>query len=421
MPGQGEVYEAALPRPLRLVNKFGGLARRLGLEPRIDGEAILRDAERRLGKTAGRQVALDALSHEGLMVRARSYEAEARLSLMGRILVRSDLTRCVANQLAFERAYLRHPEITQQQIKRPLFVVGLPRSGTTLMQRLLCCHPGARYLPFWEAHEPVPRTPDPSSDDTRRRIAAGHRAVQMLNRVAPSLKRVHPITSETDPEECIHLFMASQLVPHGFDFARLPTYWRWYEALPDRAAPYRMFEKQLQLLQWVESREHWVLKSPIHMTRLAELLQVFPTARIVYMQRDPVQSVASLGSLVALMWSLLSEDVDLDDVGAYVLKASRISQQMAGEALRGLCRDRLVHVDFSRFMSDPVGCALSAYRQLGYRADGGVERAMQEFMVANPRDKHGRHGYSLKSFGLDEEMVASCLKAPGQPVGQPLS
>ena len=417
MAGSGKVYEAALPRPLRLVNIFTGVAQRLGLAPKIDGEAILRDAVRQFGEP----VALNELSHEGLMVRARSYENEARLSLMGRIIVRSDLTRCVVNQLAFERAYLRHPQITQQKIDRPLFVVGLPRSGTTLMQRLLCCHPGARYLPFWEAHEPVPRDARPSSDDTNRRIASGRRAVRKLNLVAPSLKRVHPITSETDPEECIHLFLAAQLVQHGFDFARLPSYWRWYDALPDRTAPYRMFEKQLQLLQWVESREHWVLKSPIHMTRLAELLRVFPTARIVYMERDPLQSVASLGSLVALMWSLLSEDVDLDEVGAYVLDASRRSQQAAADALRNLASDRLVHVDFSHFMSDPVGRALSVYRQLGYRADGEVERAMRRFMAENPRDKHGRHGYSLENFGLNEQMVASRLKMPGQPVNHPLS
>lgn len=388
--------------PVRVLNRAGRLLARLGYMPRIDGDAILARARRR----HRHDTALAEETVEGLRVRAAAYDREAGLSLFGRLVVRSDLQRCIANQLALERAYAETQDVRRQRIDRPLFVVGLPRSGTTLMQRLLCCHPGARYLPFWEAHEPMPRDGLPSQIDIRRRKAAGARAVRQLNYVAPQLtRRVHPITSADDPEECYHLFLYAQLMPPGFDFARMPSYWQWMESLPDRSLPYRLFKRQLMALQALEARDHWVLKSPIHMARLPELLAIFPDARIVYMERDAAHSVASLASLVAQLWSLIADDVDLHEVGAYVLETAAQTKQIAERGLRDLAPDRLERVTFVDFMRDPVDRALGAYRRLGYALPDEIEDRMRSFMAQNPRDKHGTHTYALADFGLDEERV----------------
>lgn len=394
--------------PVRVLNRIGRSLAAAGYVPPVDGDAILRRARRRHGHPT-------ALTHEtieGLRVRARSYDQDAGLSLFGRLIVRRDLERCIANQLAFEHAWDELPDIRGQRIEKPLFVVGLPRSGTTLMQRLLCCHDGARYIPFWEAHEPVPRNLRPSAKDTARRAAAGARAVRQLNYVAPALsKQVHPITDESDPEECYHLFLYSQLLPPGFDFARLTSYWDWLEALPDRALPYRTFKRQLMALQWVRGGDHWVLKSPIHMSRMPELLEVFPDARIVYMERDAAQSVASLASLVAQLWSLISDEVDLDEVGRFVLEASAYAKEFAERGLRDLPADQVQRVSFEDFMRDPVGCASGVYSRLGYEASDDLAARMQAFMAENPRDKHGRHSYRLADFGLDGLVVRERLAA----------
>lgn len=394
--------------PVRVLNRVGRSLAAAGLTPSVDGDAILRRARRR----HGHPTALMQETVEGLRVRARSYDRDAGLSLFGRLIVRRDLERCIANQLAFERAWDEEPAIREQRIERPLFVVGLPRSGTTLMQRLLCCHDGARYIPFWEAHEPVPRQLRRSAKDTARRVAAGARAVKQLNYVAPALsKQVHPITDEADPEECYHLFLYSQLLPPGFDFARLTSYWDWFEALPDRALPYRMFKRQLMALQWVRAGEHLLLKSPTHMSRMPELLEVFPDARIVYMERDAAQSVASLASLVAQLWSLISDEVDLDEVGKFVLETSAYSKEFAERGLRDLPVDQVQRVSFEDFMRDPVGCASGVYSRLGYQAPEGLAAKMQAFMVENPREKHGKHSYRLADFGLDGLVVRERLAA----------
>lgn len=396
---------------IRLLNRLGSPLMAAGFAPRIDGERILAKAQR----AHGAPTKLEPLSAEGLNVRAQAYDTEARLSLFGRLIVQRDLIRCATNQLAFERAYQQHPEILQERIEKPLFIVGLPRSGTTLMQRLMCCHAGARYLPFWEVHEPVPRNVTPSPEDTRRRMRAGRNAVWQLNTVVPDLRGVHAITAETDPEECLYLFLYTQLLPDGFDFANLPTYWRWLDNLPDRTAPHQMLARQLKLLQWVRRGQHWVLKSPVHSARLPELLEVFPDARIVFMERDPMQSVASLCSLTALMWSVLSEDVDLNEVGAYVLDVAEQSRRVTGQALRNLGPDRLARVAYSELVKDPIGVAAGLYERFGYDGDPRLEASMRNFMAANPRNKHPHHNYHLGDFGLDVETVRARLAPWGIP------
>jgi Sulfotransferase family len=399
------VYDSK-PLAIRLLNRLCRLLEWIGLRPRIDGEWILDKAQCKHGAPTQ----LDPLSFEGLMVRTRAYEAEANLSPFGRLLVSKDLVRCTVNQLAFERAYKEHPEILEERIKKPLFIVGMPRCGTTLMHRLMCCHAGARFIPFWEVHESVPRAITPSPEDTRRRIAAGRTAIWQLNTVLPELKSVHPITAATDPEECIFLFLCSHLLPDGFDFSYLPSYWRWMDELPDRKAPHIALSRQLKLLQWVRSGQHWVLKSPVHTTRLLELMEVFPDARVIYMERDPVESVASLCSLTALVWNALGQNVDLQTVGSYTLGVAERSRQTAKAALDKYGTGRMVRVAFNELITDPVRVAMELYGRFGYEHDPALEETMQRYMDANPREKHGRHKYKLADFGLDEVTVRQSLE-----------
>jgi hypothetical protein len=398
------VYDSK-PLAIRFLNRLCWLLGWAGLNPRIDGGRILRKAQRQHGA----QTQLDPLSLEGLKVRAHSYENEANLSPFGRLMVSRDLVRCTVNQLAFERAYKEHPEILDERIQKPLFIVGMPRCGTTLMHRLMCCHAGARYIPFWEGHESVPRGITPSPADTRRRIAAGRTAIWQLNALLPELKSVHPITSATDPEECSFLFLCSHLLPDGFDFSYLPSYWRWLDQIPDRKAAHIALSRQLRLLQWVRSGQHWVLKSPLHTTLLLELMEVFPDARVIYMERDPVESVASLCSLTALVWNALGQNIDLQTVGSYALGVAERSRQTAEAALDTYGTDRMVRVAFNDLMDDPVRAAMELYARFGYEHDPALEESMQRYMDANPRKKHGRHKYKLTAFGLNEETVRERL------------
>ena len=132
-------------------------------------------------------------------------------------------------RLALEDLIARNPQILQEQIRRPLFVLGLARTGTTLLQRLLSLHSGARYLPFWEGYTPYPRELGNHKGGKDGRYREAKNRLKMLNWVGPEFNKIHPIEID-DPEECYHLFRNHFLVPPGFDFANVPSFWEWWDA-----------------------------------------------------------------------------------------------------------------------------------------------------------------------------------------------
>lgn len=342
--------------------------------------------------------------------RAAAFNNDARLSLFGALVIRGQFERSLTNALGFEHLIAHHPEILNERITRPLFVLGLARTGTTLLQRLLCLHSGARYLPFWEAYTLVPKRLGPHKGGRDGRLAQARRSLALLKWVGPEFEKIHPIEAE-DPEECYHLFRNHFLVPPGFDFARAPSYWEWFGP-EEHADTYRMHKRQLQCLQWLDRRQHWVLKCPIHLSGLRYLLDVYPDARIVYTHRDPEKIIASLCSLVAVTWSMTSDEVDLREVGEFALDMAQRCQAAGRAALHTVPRDQIMHVEYDELVADPVAAALAVCARFGYPADPGLEDRMAQWLKAHPSDKHGKHRYRLSDFGLTEEDVRRRLEGP---------
>lgn len=394
------------PWPVRLLNLFGPLVKALGLWPRIDPDRMLRAIERRLKRNDWPEPLLRALPQ-----RAAAFNDDAKPSLFGALVLRDQFKKSAMNALGFEDLIARHPEILDERIERPLFVVGLARTGTTLLQRLLSLHQGARFLPFWEAYSPVPYKLGKHKGGRDGRHGEGKRKLRLLKWVGPEFNKIHPIEVD-DPEECYHLFRSHFLIPPGFDFGYVPSYWQWFDAQAF-ADTYRMHKRQLQALQWLDGRQHWVLKCPNHLSGLQHLLKVYPDARIVYTHRDPERIVASLCSLAAVTWSMTSDDVDLGEVAEFALDTAERCQAAASAALQLIPRDQIIHMDYDAFIADPVAGALGVYERFGYPADAGLKARMQDWLAAHPSDKHGKHRYQLSDYGLTPEDVHARLKGPG--------
>ena len=190
-----------------------------------------------------------------LPVRANAFNNDAKLSLFGALAVKDQFMRGLTNSLRFENFVEEHPEIRDEKITRPLFVLGLPRTGTTLLQ-------------------PLPKVLGEGKDGSDGRIEGARRALSLMKWISPEMDKIHPLDVE-DPEECYLIFRTYVLMPPGFDFSYLPSYWKWFSA-QDHLDAYRLHKQQLQTYQWLNRREQWVLKCPNHLSGLQHLLKVAP-------------------------------------------------------------------------------------------------------------------------------------------------
>lgn len=393
------------PLPLRLLNTLGPLVKSLGLWPKVDVERQMRATEKKYKRNNWTPELKRALPP-----RAHAFNEDADHSLFGALVIKGQFQKSMDNALALENLIVNNPEILKEEIRRPLFVLGLARTGTTLLQRLLSLHQGARYLPFWEGYTPFPRRLGNHQDGKDGRFREAQIRLATLKFVGPEFNKIHPIDID-DPEECYHLFRNHFLVPPGFDFAYVPSYWKWWDAKSHQDV-YRMHKRQLQALQWLNPNQHWVLKCPNHLSGLKYLLEAYPDARIVYTQRDPMKTVPSLASLAAVTWCMTSDTVDLHKVGEFALDLAERCEAAGRAAMQTVPPGQIISVQYDDLVRDPVAMASSIYDRFGYPVDADLKARMLEWLADHPSDKHGKHNYALEDFGLTPEIIRQRLAVP---------
>lgn len=362
----------------------------------LDEEGIIAAAERRTGLVATR----DELFRPGLRRLVRSLDDEAQLHLLGRLWARGGCIDLVSNALKMAADWKRHPEILEGKIASPVFIVGLSRTGSTLLQHLLGVDASNRMLLHWEASSPSP-PPVRATYTSDPRIKRSERAFKVVYYMVPHGRALHPMAADR-PTECVSLLAHSFMSMEFPASNHVPTYLSWLLA-QDMTAAYRHYRKQLQLLQWRCSADRWVLKAPGHLFHLDALLEVFPDARIIHLHRDPVTVMASFCSLTANFHGVGSDEVDLRRIGAMwpSVWAEGLDRMMA---VRDRCGSRaFIDVMYSDLLSDPIATVQRIYDDLEIELSAPVEAAMRRHLDANRQDAHGLHRYDLGAFGLDPE------------------
>jgi hypothetical protein len=385
------------PLPVRIFDVVQRSLVALGRAPAkfAASEAALLDAAR---KRTGLDDFGDAAFREGLRVLLRAYDEESRLSPFGRLMVRGELTTILANRLRVEHAWRQRPAILDQPIRRPLFILGLPRSGTTALHFLLAQDPANQVLEYWLAAAPGPRPPRESwARDPR--FKAARQALRLTYYLDPTLKAIHWMTVD-GPDECRHLLLQS-FVDHTFDSnASIPGYTKWFEAQDMRPA-YERHRDVLRLIGSPTPERRWVLKYPAHLRNLRALLDVYPDACIVQTHRDPASVLPSICSLVAGWRSLYEGRVDAHAIGRQQLD---LYAQMIETGLAVRARSpsaQFFDLDFREVLADPIAAVRRSYDHFGFEWTPAGESAMRSWHEQNPQGKHGEHRYSASEYGLD--------------------
>ena len=387
----------AMPVGVRVLNALGGALRGAGVPlVRLDEATLLERAR----KATGLSDFGDEWFRTPLRALLDSLEGEAALTTLGRVIARTDMTRLLENRLRMTDVRTRNPEIAAEVIRRPLFVVGLPRTGTSILHELLAQDPENRVPLSWEAMYPYP-PPERATYATDPRIAAVDKHLGGVDRLMPGFKAMHPMGAEL-PQECVALTahdFASMLFSTSY---YVPRYQAWIDAA-DLRPVYAAHRRQLQYLQWRCPAERWALKSPGHLWALDALLAEYPDACVVQTHRDPLKVIASLANLVATLRGMSSERIDRPVIGA------EWSARLADGLTRATAvRDHLpagttppFDMQFGEFLRDEVGMVRRIYAHFGWRLSDEAAERMRRFLAANPKDKHGAHRYTLADAGLD--------------------
>ena len=393
------MIEPALPFGVRVANRVGDAVRAVGLPLlRLDESALLA----RAAKTTGLEDFGEPTFRAGLGRLVSALEAEARLTPLGRWIVRADILRLLANRARITDTMKRHPEIEEKPVSRPIFILGLPRTGTTILHELLAQDPANRVPMSWEVMHPWP-PPERATFATDPRIAEVDKHFGGVDRLLPGFKSMHPMGAEL-PQECVALT--------AHDFAsmifttthRIPSYQAWLDSV-DLRPVYASHRRQLQYLQWRCPAERWVLKSPGHLWALDALLAVYPDARIVQTHRDPLKVVASLASLLNVLRRMASDDVDRRAIGAEWAPrlVDGLERSIAARDAAAHGAERVYDVKFGEFIRDEIGMVRRIYAHFDIQLGEEAEARMRRFLAANPKDKHGAHRYRLADAGLKPE------------------
>ncbi|MGW0827323.1 sulfotransferase family protein [Streptomyces sp. NPDC002845] len=331
----------------------------------------------------------------------RWWAGAENLTPVGWLSAQAHVRRHLTNRARVRRLIAEHPAIEREPIENPVFVVGLPRTATTLTHAVLSLSDEHRCPLLWELLAPDLAVP-PGQRSRRKAIAPARRMVQGTNLLAPRFQDIHRMVAE-GPEECTFA------LPHAMmplSSARIPDYQAWHyerDFVPD----YRHLKQVYQVLQYGRPRRRWVLKSPMHIENLDALRTVFPDATIVWTHRDPVTVMGSFCSLVEHGMTISTRHVDLHGIGATWLELLSRSMTRALAARAAIPREALVDAPYSWLGSDPAMGAPKLYAAVGARWTDSDATRLPE---ATTRTKGTRpHTYDLSRYGLSRSDVESAF------------
>jgi hypothetical protein len=397
-----EIRIADLASPVLSAAQQGALAYADTLSIALDSQSILQEARLATGLTDfGSQ---DFLQRLNLL--CDEWGGDSGLANLGRLSLRNKLLQHARSRLLIQDVLSRHPEIHDVDIKAPIIVAGLPRSGTTHLLNLMAADSRLRALPLWESYEPVPLPGEQSAvdgvDPRYRRCADQW---QMMQSLSPLLAAMHPMDPDHIHEELE--LMGPDFASYNYEWLSVSPRWRDHYYATDQTPHYEYMKTVLKILTWQDGDHtgadtRWVMKCPQHLEQLGVLRTVFPDATVAITHRDPVSVLQSAITMLGYGQRINRQRVDLNGLANYW--SDRVLH-----LLQACVNDRAIwpaaqsiDVLFHEFMADDLGMVEKIYTRAGLAMTTTARSELQRFLAAHPRGKEGRVIYNLRGdFGID--------------------
>ncbi len=331
---------------------------------------------------------------------------KSKLSLIGRMIKSQEILRLLENRLRIEEEISRNHKILDEKVETPIFIVSLPRAGSSILFELMAQKSGIRTTMFWEAIEPCP-PPRTSSYHTDNRIKSTEDAIEAWNRIAPEMRSKHLVAPNV-PVECIQIqsfsFVSANLMYGTSNYmTRLSS--------EDFIESYKYHKRVLQLLQSETDDKQWLLKAPSHLSSIPELLAVYPDAKIVFIHRDPAKVLASTASTMATIHAIFGAPFDQDIYFNFY-------REVVKEQLKNLSnwhselanRGAIVDVRYQDLVAEPVDTIGRVYGELGFPLSGSDCQRVGLYYENRPKNKHGQHSYRVPD-GVDVHDLRDNYKA----------
>src|SRR5712691_3552929 len=376
--------------PVRLFNGFGALLEKTRIpSTRMFATDLIETAKRRSGlNDFGEGDFFEPLSRL-----LESCQDEARLNLIGKIALKTDVLETLCARLQMERDRQLYPDITRHEIREPLFIVGLPRSGTSVLHRLLGADPEHRAPLMWEVRSPSP----PTRVREKRRIQQAAQSSNFFNWLVPTFRYVHAIGPEV-PQECVSLMTPTFLSDQFDAMYYVPSYRAWFFQQDLRPA-YEFHRRFLQHLQFRRAaRRRWILKAPTHMSAMPALLSVYPDALFVQTHRTPLDSMASVSSLMTILRNAFSDVVDPVTVCREAINYwSEAIEKFLPERDR-LADNRICDIKYDEIRCDPISAVRRIYEYFGWSLSREAEQRMRSLVASQAERLSASHRSALSQF-----------------------
>lgn len=339
-----------------------------------------------------------------------SVARETALSPIGLMAFKADMHRMLVNRLRFEEDLRLHPEILDEDIADPIVILGLARTGTSKLQRMMSADPHVQALYFWRLFNPA-RFPDADPDAPDPRIEVARQASGMLQALSPGFMAAHPTLAEEVDEELLLLMFTFENIVHYLT-TPAPGYYQWIVKRKLHGS-YRYMGRLMKYLQWQDGGKKgrpWIMKSPLHLGNLDALLEVFPKATLIHCHRDVSEVIGSYCNLNEAAWRLKMDQIDLPDSGRAMLEVWSTEMNKYLESRKALAPGVDIYdATYAQIEADPMAIIREIYWRAGRPMGKDSEQALRKWNENNPKGRFGKNVYSLERYGLTREVVESAF------------